>query len=350
MILASALLLLAQNSPEVRTHHDHVAVIVNDDIIRLREIVRELGREARRQPLTTERERAFLLNKVTSQFVENLLRRQAGQDLGLDPKLIQLQIDGHSERFIESVGSVYDASEVLKEADLDSAEARYLWENQLYNTIWKESVTGQGPSASGRVTTSRYIRPGEIFARYREYVEPLPWAPRPNPEEIGGVDEQAILLEINIDGRDSGPENALAKCRDAYAQALEGVSFEEIQTIFGGAEPKPRSFGLSELAPIFPDVMQWLRSAKPGEISPILPYSHDGRITGYHFVQLVERRNPIFPAFEDSRTQSLIRKQLLRERDTLKIQTALQELFERAYIWPPELAEPPKVDPAATRP
>ena len=80
MILASALVLLAQQSEARTTHLDHVAIVVNDDIVRMREILRELQREARRRPLTTERERAILLNRVTSQFVEDLLRRQAANE------------------------------------------------------------------------------------------------------------------------------------------------------------------------------------------------------------------------------------------------------------------------------
>lgn len=346
MILVSALFLLAQSPEAPRVHHDHVAVIVNDDIIRMREISRELAREARRRPLTTERERALLLNQVTSQFVENLLRRQAGQDLGLDPKLIQLQIDGHNERFIENIGSILDASEVLREADLDSKEARYLWESQLYDTIWQESVVGKGPDRSGRVVSNRYVRPGEIYSRYREYVDPPPWLPRPNPEDIGGVDEQAVLREINIDGRSTGAENAFARCQEAHAQALDGVDLEEIHALVGGPSPEARPFGLFELTLAFPDIKQWLDVAKPGDVSPILPYAHEGRIAGYHFVQLVERRPAQIPPFESADVQSLIKEQILTERDTQKIHTALTELFERAYIWPPELATPPEQEAA----
>ena len=340
MILASALLLFAQDVPERSDHFDHVSVIVNDDIIRMRELLRGLQREARRQTLTTDRERAILLNQVTSQFVEDLLRRQAGQDLGLDPALIKLQVDGHSERFIEGIGSVLGASEVLKQADLDSADARYLWEGQLYNSVWQDSVTGQGPDASGRIVSDRYVRPGEIYARYSEYLDPAPWAPRLNPEEIGGADEQAVLREINIDGRNVGPENALATCEDAHAEALDGVDLDEIHALVGGPAPVARPYGLFEMGPIFPDVVEWLRTAKPGDISPVLPYSSEGRITGYHFVELIERKPPVIPPFEEAKTQQLIRKRLLRDRDALKIQNALQNLFERAYIWPPELAEP----------
>ncbi len=350
MILASALLLFAQDAPERREHFDHVAVIVNDDVIRMREVLRGVAREARRVPLTTERERALLLNRVTSQFVEDLLRRQAGQDLGLDPALIQLQIDGHNERFIESIGSVLDASEVLKEADLDSAEARYLWESQLYNSIWQESVTGQGPNASGRVTTDRYIRPGEIYARYREYRDPPPWLARLNPEEIGGIDEQAVLRQINIDGREIGAEQAFAICEEAHAQALDGVELEEIHAQVGGTPPAPRSFGVLDLTSVFPDIAAWLKTAKPGDFSPVLPFVREGRVAGYRFVQLVETKEAVIPPFASAKTQRLIRERLLRERDALRIQNALQELFEQAYIWPPELAEPPQQAPSATQP
>lgn len=342
MILASALLLLTQNPAAPREHFDHVDVIVNDDVIRWREIIRTMQREAQRQPLTTEHERNVLLGQVTSQFVEDLLRRQAGQDLGLDPALVRQQVNDNSDRFIENIGSVLGASEVLKEASLDSAQARDIWEGNLYNSVWQDSVTGLGPDHSGRVVNDRYVRPGEVYARYREYREPPPWAPRLNPEEIGGVDEQAVLREINIDGRNIGPEEALATCQDAREEAESGADLDEVHAWAGGPPPTPKPFGMFELERVFPDVGSWLRNAKPGDLSPVLPHSSQGRITGYHFIQLVERTEAVIPPFENAKTQRLIYDQLLRDRDSLKIQAALQDLFERAYIWPPELANPPK--------
>lgn len=325
---------------------DRIEIIVNDDVIRYREIGREAQRTASGREITTSQDVAMLYSEVTSKLVENMLRRQAGQDLGLDPKLIQLQVQGHTDRFIESAGSVLEASEILKRADLDSAEATEMWEGQLYNLVWEESVTGRGPGASGRQVRDRYVRPGQIAARYREYVNPVPWLPRRNPEEIGGEDARYVLQEFIASGLSIGMEDAFAICKEAHQAALDGVEFEELHARYSGGVRTPgapapwdeQSHSVMRIADAYPDMAGWIENrAEPDSISPIFPIVFQGQPAGYRFVRYVRTVPAELPALNDPGTQDRIRKLLLKETDDLRINESLNGLFEKAYVWPEEL-------------
>ena len=316
-------------------------------MIRYREISREAQRAAASgREITTMQQRARLFSEVTSSLVETTLRRQAGQDLGLDPKLIGMQVQGHTDRFIESAGSVLEASEILKRADLDSAAATEMWEGQLYNLVWEESVTGRGPGAAGRQVRDRYVRPGQIAARYREYVNPVPWLPRRNPEEIGGKDAQYVLQEFIASGISIGLENASAICKEAHQAALDGVEFEEIHTRYSSltrerGAPAPwdeQSHPVTLLSQAYPDMAAWLENrAEPDSISPIFPIVFQGKPAGFRFVRFVRTIPAELPALSDPGTQDRIRKMLLQETDELRINESLNGLFEEAFVWPEEI-------------
>ena len=363
MLLLSALLIAsqdpvatAQEPVDPGTLIDRIQIIVNDDVIRFREIEREAHRVGSNRPITTEQDVSRLFGEVTSSLVETTLRRQAGQDLGLDPKLIQLQIDGHTERFIESAGSVLEASEMLKRADIDSAEANKMWEGQLYNLVWEESVTGRGPGASGRQVRDRFIRPGQIAQRYNEYVNPVSWMPRRNPEDIGGQDARYVVQEFIASGMTIGIEKARQIAAEAHAEISAGKDFEEVHGRYSNPDPRDpgapapweeQSHPVTLLTGAYPELAAWIESkAEPGQLSPIFPIVYEGKLAGYRFVRYVRTVPAVLPALDDPGTQDRIRQNLLKEKDNQRINEALNELFERAYVWPPELGEPPK--PAAS--
>lgn len=336
--------------PEPRTSLlDRVHLVVNNDIVTAQTLQRSMDREIRSRRLNSRAEVDALREAILANEVEKLLRVQAGQDLDLPPEMIALQLRGYEERFVERLGGVIATSERFDRAGLDSSEVRKQWERELLDITWRQSVTGQGPAAGGRVIHDRYVRPGQLRREYESYRASVLTGRGPAPAQIGGYREKVRLQELLIVASQAGgPKQARKLIGEALERARAGENFESLIRIY--TEGLLPNVDASELGRVEaevqiieranPEFTGFLVDAKPGDISGIYPVL-DGsqREVGYRILHFVERFPAFLPPFESRETQAKLRQVVLDREDNRRVDEALSGLFQEAYIWPPELAQ-----------
>jgi hypothetical protein len=117
---------------------------------------------------------------------------------------------------------------------------------------------------------------------------------------------------------------------------------------------KPKTFAvlpplpLSSLKDKFPEVLLFVTSAKPGEVSEVLESRNANGVTGMRLIKLVELIPERQVAFEDREIQSSLSNFVQTSLDDYRTSSGLQELLEAAYVFPPDSFKRPS--PTAKQP
>lgn len=341
MNVTAAIVLLAGAAQETAARPDdgwkplnRAALIVNEAIVTDEEVRRAVMR--RREPINTQEEFRRRQGEVVQQKVRELLEEQAGKVLGYDPQVIERFVANELDRQREDAGSISALAEVLRERNLDSFTRRDDVRTHVYGELWQGAMTGVYAGPGGRPTRDRYVRPGRLEFEYR-------WqATNPRPPQ---VTLHEIMAPI---GREQTAQEAKSAAGTLRERMREGATFEEIAAEINPDQPeagllKPMR---EDLLRQLPDVYEFVRSAKPGDVSEPLAAVIDGTVRGYRIIKLVERVHAELPAFDDREFQAELRKRVQESLDSYRIQVGLDRLLDAAYVWPPEsFARPSSIEP-----
>jgi hypothetical protein len=315
---------------------DEVVVGVNEDIITRRQLLARIEQTIKRRGIavSTQAEADRLRDTIARGLIRDLLSAQAGQELGVDPALVQQQIDDFIDRRIEQAGGVREMSEEMRRHGYATAtQTRDQVRSELYGMTWDQAITGKAPGARGRALRDRYVRPGQLLFRYR--------ALKDDPElvgAIGGRPPAVVLQELGLDyAALGGEERAQELARELVQRARAGEDFDALVTTYGAiqqdrgrSEPIP----LHRLAALPPEVRAFAERAEAGAISEPLPKVVNGKPVGLAILRVVERTPLYVPDFSAYEVQHAVEQRALEELDGLRRSRAMQELFESSYVWP----------------
>lgn len=324
----------ASGSPSAADLHpyDEVVQIVNENMLTKRTFIRAMYFESQGRGFADEREQMKSQQKVQENTVKTALRVQAGQDMGLDAA----QVDREARNWIESRRELLgqDAfAEMLKKSSMTLYEYQEFIRDRLYSEFWENHITGSGPVGQGeRQSRDRYVRPGYVLFRYREFVK--------HPEalqRIGGRDQSVVLQQLILDPKEfGGLEGARTMAADLRRRIQDGADMSELvdryaalKTNHGIADPHPEAL----VAQADPGLAGFVSEAKPGDLSEVLEFTTKGR-TGVRIVRLVDRLPALVPEITSIDVQKKLEKGLKTELSEWRKDQAYRVLYRSSYVWP----------------
>lgn len=311
-----------------------VVMIVNQDIITGRQLSKQMEEfERRNKPITNEVEARRARSLVLTDDVKRRLSEQAGQDMGIDPKLVERRVDENMERMQEDANGVTGLSKRFEAQKTSPDEVRHLIREHLYSGVWRESVTGEGGGPQARPFRDRYVRPGLLRFYYTNVVDRPEGAAAiggklakytlqllvVDPDELGGREKaRTIVQQLRkrlADGEEAGP--ILAE----YSKRRENIETDEVA-----------------IQRTDKDLAAFVKSAQPGDLSEIITLKSESGKVYLQVWRLVERTAAFKPDLAAADTQEAITKSFRRDLEDYRLNAAYRQLLRSAFVWPPEYA------------
>lgn len=302
---------------------DSAALIVNEDIITDVEVIAELRRALK--PSSTEAERNRARASIVGERVRNLLQQQAGQLMGYDQTMVERFVQDQIDRQREEAGGVARLASELKARNLDSFTHRDSIRTHAYGMLWQRSQMGIDPGPKGRVAADRYVRPGRLYFEFTRRQDELANDPLVTVHTVG--------LKIV-----RSAEDVKAALEELRAAVEASGDFDGELAKFDGGRMQPEVLadrGLSAFRNN-KELHQFLSTAEPGTVSPLLEIREREVLTGYRLVFLAERKARPRPDFQDPKLQNGLRDEVRTDLDDLRVGAGLEKLHRAAYVWPPE--------------
>ena len=312
---------------------NRLELIVNDRCLTRRELDIEVYRAFQRTQgaALTEEGRARLVNDIVGAQIDALLKTQGGKDLGFDEALVRRLVTDHHERREERAGSASRLGDELANFDLDSGTYYEDTESYVLSQLWTGAVQGYYPGPGGRPYVDTFIPPHRLRFEYER------------GKGLADLETTVTVQEIAIDARLVGDvREAKAVIDDLRARIELGEDFGQVGLEAGalrrdtlGIHADLREQDLTRV----PGLDEFLPGAEPGDVSQVLPVRdrETDTLQGFRIVKLVSRERPEPPPFEDPKLQSRLTEDIRRARDQIRVEVALGELREAAYVWPPRL-------------
>jgi len=328
---------LPRPQPAAPSPADGVALQAGDAIVTLFELNRFLAEQLRTQPNTTRAQDRELLNRAVHEVAVQELEVQAGEELKLDPRQVDLIVESQFQDQLREDGTSAFVDR-LREAELDAFAKKDADREELMSVLYRRKVLGL-PVADQRPTVDRYVRPGQLRATYLAKRHEL--APTRVRYEVLLVSARAV----------GGPEQALAFCEEARERIEAGQPFAELVEEYG-ADLRDTG-GVTPWLPLqgLPD--QRLAALGEGPLGvlsspmPIFGESGPDPGVGYQIARLLERDEPEPPGFDDPQVQRQLRVFVTNIQDQRRLTLAQEGLASSSYVWVNPLLQ--GVGPTATR-
>ena len=342
MILSLVLAVLAtqaQGAPQAAprqvrwTPFDGVALSVNQEVLTMRSLTRDLVRWRRENPDANEAQQRAVEGELVRERVKTLLRTQGGEDMGIAEDVVQRRVRDNMDRIQARQNGWVGMSKFLESRDLTTAELKVLLRSQMLGELWEDSITGKGPGTGQRVVVDRYVRPGRLQFLHREAL-----AKDESLMALGGTPERVRIQQIVLDpAKLGGLEPARALAESLRQQHAAGTSFDQLVSEHS-AQPDNRGMGeyeTSRLVRIEPALGEFLTRAQPDEVSsPIV-----GARGVLRVVKLLERAPRTAPAFTDLGVQKKLTDQDTSATDTRRLGRAYDRRMQSSWVWPPEFSK-----------
>ena len=324
--------------PPRRLLLDGVAAIVGEEVITHREI--DYFRQLEANVGRTVEPAVILQDRV-----KELLKSQAGQTLVIDENLVRAQLDARWKDQVELQGGAVRTSEWLEMVGLTPPRLREIWRNSLYAQVWEENITGAGLGPRGRPKVDRFVRPGQRLAFYRIL------AGSPNPADraqVGAQPERAVIQQLVLAADEfGGVEDTRTLAGELRQLAESGRSdFGDLVARYGATGTRetrglapPISLGDMEQLSVTRhktrSLLDFVSQGTPGALSePMLGWKLGADVEAIFVYKLVERlpaEEPKSPV--DIELQKQLDAALLDQFDRVRLEFALREAFDSAYIW-----------------
>lgn len=303
---------------------DGVALIVNDEIVTLRELNNLLNDARSAASGTTIEDANAMLADVAETTITIHLQTQAGRELGIPPEAVSETV----ERYLKDERRTKTAKEtedwMREQGAEDLGQVRKQITRELYRSFWIQGESGRGINWS-RPYKDRYVRPGQLKEAYLINKDMLS---DPTTYRL-----QFLVLPAAAWGDAETAKEALAGFRsDIEGGADMGALVEE----FGAALRDTR--GISDWLPESrisdPAVASFCTDAKEGALSPLLPLVNaDGKVEGYQLVRIVARiEGQAAPSFHDAKLQTQL-ETLIQERwDQSRLTDGADRLWRTGFV------------------
>lgn len=343
-ILAFAAVAPIQDAPDELSING-VEIIVNDHSVTYLELQQHIvfARQSMEAPTTVELDE--LVRRIPNDVRDRLLQIQAGEDIGFDPDLLSRVIEDEFEREKEQRGGVGPMAEHLAKRGFTSSRYRDYLRGEIVSGLWKRTVVGLEAGGLGRVTTDRYVRPGQLSMlrdRFRG--------------QLGDTRKVKVRLLV-ISHEDWGNDNELTRIQidEARDSVLAGeVLMEDVVAGYLGRDLSEVGLTGDELIWIdpglfanqFPGLRTFVTTGVEGEVSGIEPIlDGDGNEMGLAFglLEAVEGGAELdLLRYED---QTKIKNFWHRGEDERRLEEATRELRRDSFTWTPfSSASPPGPD------
>jgi hypothetical protein len=325
---------LAPSAEKPWIPYDRVMMVVNQDIITERQLWRDLARTNHDHPLKDDSEKRAAQEQILTERVKARLSVQAGQDLGLDEKLVDRNVQDRMQRIIDSKNGVASMAKFLEEKDMTPQEMRTFLREEIYSSVWQDSVTGDA-AGGGRPKCDRFVRPGMLTFHYNNVVQ--------KPEAyaaLGGKPESFVLQMLLLDVDHYGGAEAAAKLADELKKRIEGG--EDMGALVDQYSVALEKKGVLEPADLGTltrtdvRVAEFASKAKTGDVSPAIPFQ--GKSKSYlRLMRLLDHTPAVKPDITNTEVQSKIMKNARKDLEDYRLGKALQVLLRASYVWPKEL-------------
>lgn len=320
---------------------NQVQIIVNEDVLTLRQLDTRVRRELEARPISSPQEMRALRGDIATRAVQDLLMVQRGRDLGFDPEFVKRTVDSYMRDQAESAGGISELAERLALRGESAAVRKESVTDELYALTYDRAITGQAAGPGGRPTRDRYVRPGILALGYSQ-LEQQP----AGVLAVGGQPEAWVLQQLVLATAPfPDPEQAREFVAELRERALLGEDFDELVATYSLVSEErglSQPLTLADLRRLEPSVARFCGAGKVGDISEVLPILERGRPVYYRVLRIHERRPLVLPPFQDPSVQDRLRQVVLRNRDALLREEAVRELFRDSYIWTPETIRSPE--------
>lgn len=321
---------------------DSVQLLVNSDCITHSDLLRLTWQRGQSGEGGGDMQKLF--RESVAELTREYLLQQAGRDMGYPPDVIDATVRREKAARRERFGSATALAEVLEASRMDSGMLTEDIEGRVYRYLYERAITGVGEGPGGRAYVDRYVRPGRMSLEFRRQGSRLDLPPVVHLQEI---------IVAPGTGEDLG--SARQRAFLVRSRAVRGEDFAALNREFGAATKRVGNEFVHEtdLDPIEeprlasrPEVLEFVRGAKPGDISDPLPATvAGGQVGGWRLLRLVERVEGVAQRFEDREFQESLRERMLEAREEYEIDRALRRLMLAAYVWPPPPPRRPAGEP-----
>jgi hypothetical protein len=313
--------------------------IVNEDMLTLRKLMREMYRRNRAKPFHDQAEAQTAEKDLRVQSVKDALQVQAGQDMGLDPAQVDRQVKDWVNRKKEQKGSAEFAG-LLKESGITLYEYQDMQRDGLLALFWDNYITGNGSVGAARQSRDRFVRPGYLQFAFRECLNHQEFLP-----VIGGHEQSVVLQLLHIDPKGNGgldPSRTLAE--DLRRRIADGEDMGELVEKYDASHDSKQKRGIldplreSSLIQADPALGAFVAEAKPGDISEVQEYKSKG-LTYWRIVRLLERSPAVVPDLTSLEVQQKLDKRVKESVENWRREEAFRLLYRTSYVWPSEYSQ-----------
>jgi peptidyl-prolyl cis-trans isomerase SurA len=290
-----------------------IAAIVNDEVITIREVIREAQpviNESQRKGLVDDKARSDLRKMVLERLIEKKLTDQKVKELG---------IKIGDDEIRQAIDDVKRQNNNMTQQQLAEALKKQGYTLEQYEIQIREQLE-RLRLVSMEVRSKVYVSPKEVEAYYAanlaRYAE----------------DEQFRARHIFIKVDEAGPaetlQKAMAKALDILHEARNGKDFAELARQHSddpAAKKDGGDLGSFKRGEMLADLEQALLPLKPGEVGELVKTP-----SGLHIVKLEGRESGKVKPFEQVKAE--IEDQLYRTRQDERFSQWLKELRAKASI------------------
>jgi len=363
-IAALALLLpCPQNTPEggspggaPEVEVQVALAVVGDDLVLLEEIDAVVRSEAARGRIPAGNPAAIskLASSLLTDRVEDLLKINAGRNIGFDEATTEAFAERAIEREFEARGGAVDMAAYFEEVGVSPEQYKTYNRERLYLDQWNLIVTGRIPAHLGRPKVDRFIRPGQRWASYQYLARSRSELER---ELVGALPERLELQRMVLPFGDAEEEAAARELARAILQGLEaGSEFEQLAGLHGlpqvnDGRMQPASLRyVEEFSELFhgsSDLAQWAADAEPGHISGVQLSASPSWPGGNGL--LIYRLVAIHPPTEaapylDFELQAKLDQVAKQQLDSNRTQQELERVKRHTFIWPRDAGAGPTAE------
>lgn len=331
----------------------HVAV-VGEEIITRSEVIAYIKQSRLKEDPTLDRTDLDPNDALEMQFfaamgeiIDARLKTNGGRNLGYEPELIAGATQRQLDRIIQSWGGEQEATERLKGMGWSPDRLVEYLEETMLSQYWEDAVTGNGFGASGRLIVDNYVRPGEMYARYRDYAT----SGQPDLMKIvgktrGSVSVQQLLIQVSAPGKEG---EALREI-EAYRANIENgiLDFDKVVTERAAVGYRgERSYTRNQP----PDVVNkmllqihegsekeltaLMKSPKAGDLSPVFTIGQGNQVQAYCIYRILDWAGPTeLSPFVSLKLQAELGKTMREEHAKMRVDQALARQTRSTHVSP----------------
>lgn len=328
---------------------DRVEIVANTDCLTLSTLDKRVNQDKRMNGTTTPQQYQALRTKIALENVDNLLKRQAGEDLGFDETIVKARANDIWEDRVTEKGGITRATRELTSSSETVTEKREEIEGDLYSMSWTSSVLGRDAGPGGRPMFDRFTRPGLLRQRYERMVL-TGLEVEQALKRAGARPAQYQFQVLLVDPRRLGSEEAARQKAEQIRAALvaEEVDWEDALLNFGELPSDVNEIDRRSLLGIYDPgsgvLASFMDEAALETFSPVVPLAPldpRGRrsLRGFAIYKLLGRTEAYVPPFTEPGVQKELQRYMRLQRDEARYKEGLDELRKKAYVWYPGIEQ-----------